>query len=304
MVTDAALLLAVVGTPVVVIELHLGAKGVISLASNPPAPMPVNWRPCGVRAGKVLNRPLTSRITGPSAMEFQVAAHTAFDGQLTGATNEVWFLLRRGNAVAGNLTDRCAPVCILQLRGSRMKRLLLIVSFLLAACDGGNPITPSAPNEVPAALSVSNTCTLANGNTAERGFDEYGYNRCAHIFNGTFEGWCAAKGQVPDCAGVAGSTNLIMKWNEEWDRGNATGWTAGPYAANLDNETRGTYLDGTPFSEHFMTRWDAGCVASGGTESSNGGQCIWGQFEILMDQGTEAGEHLWWAKLTPAGYGN
>lgn len=186
-----------------------------------------------------------------------------------------------------------------------MKRLLILVPFLLAACDGGNPITTSAPNAVHAAKGVPNTCTLANGNTATMGFDEFGYNRCAHMFNGTYAGWCAARGNPnPDCGGVKGSTKLIMKWNEEWDRGNATGWAAGPYAANLDNETRGNYLDGTPFSEHFKTRWDSGCDTSGGVVSTNGGSCIWGPFEILMDQGTEGGDHMWWTKLTPAGYGN
>jgi hypothetical protein len=95
-----------------------------------------------------------------------------------------------------------------------------------------------------------------------------------------------------------------MKWNEEWDRGNAEGWANAPYNAYLDNEARGAYLDGTPFSEHFKTRWDAGCVASSGAASTNGGSCIWGQFEVLMDQGKEGGVHTWWTKLSPAGYGN
>jgi len=198
-----------------------------------------------------------------------------------------------------------------------MKRLLCILPFLLAACDSG----VTGPRE-SVALSASTmsakggSCTLASGKVASTGFDKYGYNRCAHIFNGTFEGYCAARGGGPSCGGVEGTTKLIMKWNEEWDRGNAEGWTKSPYAAYLDNEMRGTYLDGTPFSEHFKTRWDAGCVATFIPDepgipgsgfpgvSTNGGACIWEQFEVLMDQGTENGEHIWWTKLTPAGYGN
>ncbi|MBI3567815.1 MAG: hypothetical protein HY084_06380 [Gemmatimonadetes bacterium] len=187
-----------------------------------------------------------------------------------------------------------------------MKRLLFVIPIVLAAC--GTAPTESREQLVPLASSASakggGSCQLANGNSANQGFDQYGYNRCAHLFNGTFAGYCAARGAAPDCGGVDGSTTLIMKWNEEWDRGNATSWNDGPYDAYLDNETRGHYLDGTAFSEHFKTRWDAGCVASGGVVSTNGGSCIWGAFEVLMDQGTEAGAHVWWTKLTPAGYGN
>lgn len=188
-----------------------------------------------------------------------------------------------------------------------MKRLLLVLPFLFAACDSGvtNP-TESAVLKTATLAAKGGTCTLANGNVASTGFDAYGYNRCAHIFNGSWGGYCTEpkRNAEPDCYGVLRTTKLIMKWNEEWDRGNAEKWLKPPYAAYLDNEIRGNYLDGTPFSEHFKTRWDAGCVSSRGTVSGNGGSCIWGRFEVLMDHGKEAGEHLWWAKLTPAGYGN
>jgi hypothetical protein len=187
-----------------------------------------------------------------------------------------------------------------------MKRLLLVLPILLAACDSGIVTPTETAVRAPASMMAARggSCTLANGNVAATGFDQYGYNRCAHLFNGTLEGYCAARNQGPTCGGASGSTKLIMKWNEEWDRGNAEGWSKPPYAAHLDNEFNGTYVDGTPFSEHFKTKWDAGCVASHGLFSSNGGSCVWNQFEILMDQGTEAGEHFWWTKLTPAGYGN
>lgn len=200
-----------------------------------------------------------------------------------------------------------------------MTRLVTVLSAILftAACSEMSNTTPTTLTTLtaPATLGTSNltaqtvrggSCTLANGNTASPGFDQYGYNRCAHIFNGAWEGYCTEpkRNAPPDCYGVKRDTKLNMKWNEEWDRGNATGWSQGPYDAYLDNETKGYYVDGTPFSEHFKTRWDAGCVASSGTSSSNGGECIWGAFEVLMYQGKEDGFHFWWTKLTPAGYGN
>lgn len=186
-----------------------------------------------------------------------------------------------------------------------MKRLLFALPFLLAACEVSTVLpTAMSPSATISASSAKNTCTLINGNVVATGFDEFGYNRCARNFNGTFGGWCAKMGQAPDCAGVLGSTKLIMKWNAGWDLGNFEGWTSASYDAWLDNEIRGNYLDGTPFSEHFKTHWDAGCTASGGVTSSNGGTCIWGLFEVLMDQGTEGGVHTWWAKLSPAGFGS
>ena len=188
--------------------------------------------------------------------------------------------------------------------GDSMKRFLLVLPFLLAACDSG-VTAPAGVTLRPVIKSgTEGTCTLANGNTAATGFDQYGYNRCAHQFVGTYGSWCEARGQDEDCGGVKGSTKLVMKWNEEWDRGNAENWANPPYAAWENNEARGFYLDGTPFSEHFKTRWDAGCVSSDGASSTNGGDCIWGQFEILMDHGMEDGVHTWWTKLNPAGYGN
>jgi len=186
-----------------------------------------------------------------------------------------------------------------------MKRLLLTLPFILAACAGDSAApTENAVLKTATLAANGGTCTTAAGKVVATGFDQFGYNRCAHLFNGTFGGYCAARNAAPTCGGVAPTSKLVMKWNEEWDRGNAEKWLNPPYVAWLDNEARGTYLDSTPYSEHFKTRWDAGCVASHGSVSTNGGACIWNQFEILMDHGKEAGAHFWWTKLTPAGYGN
>lgn len=191
-----------------------------------------------------------------------------------------------------------------------MKRLLLVLPFVIAACDGGStaPTSPAMARVNAGAISLGvnakNTCTVPIRGVltvVAVGYDSYGYNRCAEIFNGTFAGYCAEQGAPADCAGFLGSTSLIMKWNAEWDRGNAEKWSKPPYAANLDNEIKGSLLDGTPFSEHLKVTWDAGCAA--GTPAA-GATCIWGPFLVLMDQGTQDGAHIWWTKWTPAGYGS
>src|SRR5574337_384072 len=72
------------------------------------------------------------------------------------------------------------------------------------------------------------------------GFDQYGYNRTARVFVGTGISWCMAKvGDEAWCTNYLGpyaNDHLVMKWNKEWDRGNAEGWSNPPYDAWTDNE--------------------------------------------------------------------
>ncbi len=140
----------------------------------------------------------------------------------------------------------------------------------------------------------------------ENGFDEFGYNRTARNFNGTGLSWCLAKGLTKEwCNNYLGSSvndKLIMKWNAEWDRGNAENWSKPPYSAWTDNEWNGMVKGGSGSVWHYKIAWDETC-AKGGTPSA-GGYCIWGQFKVLMDQGKDATGHFILDKSTPAGYGS
>lgn len=139
--------------------------------------------------------------------------------------------------------------------------------------------------------------------TAANGFDEFGYNRQARIFVGPASGWCLERGDPANCLGVYSSAHLTMKWNAEWDRGNEEGWAKPPYAAWLNNEWNGNVPGGSGWSEVFKTVWDQGCADSG-VPSRSGSWCIWGQFAVLMDQGTTPDNiHEWWTHANPAGYG-
>ncbi len=189
---------------------------------------------------------------------------------------------------------------------TRARMLVALVAVAsLAACSENSVTNLRSPDSSPSLSSSGGSCSVPVGGVLTQvstGPDQYGYNRCAHIFVGTYGSYCAQRGAPDNCGGVDGSTKLTMKWTPEWDRGNATAW-ADPNGYNgawLDNEA-----NGADFSEHFKTRWDAGCVSSGGAASTAGNTCIWGQFEVLMDQGKTAGEHVWYAnKVKPAGYGN
>ncbi len=136
------------------------------------------------------------------------------------------------------------------------------------------------------------------------GFNQYGYNYVARIFNGTGTSWCLAKNLSPACLGIYSPDKLVMKWNAEWDRGNDEGWLNPPYNAWTDNEWNGK-KGGSGAVWHYKIVWTGPCGADY-TPLPNGSYCIWGQFAVLMDQGSDPNYgpgHLWFARANPNGYG-
>lgn len=138
-------------------------------------------------------------------------------------------------------------------------------------------------------------------------FDQYRYNDTARIFNGTGSSWCLARGASADCLGAYSPDKLVMKWNAEWDRGNSENWGNPPYAAWINNEWNGKGVPGGSGAVwHYKIKWVPPCGADG-TELPDGGYCIWGQFDVLMDQGVDPSLgpiHQWFAHAVPTGYGN
>jgi hypothetical protein len=135
------------------------------------------------------------------------------------------------------------------------------------------------------------------------GFDEYGYNPTARNFVGAADG--VDRNLDGTVWGDPTYTNdhLKMKWNAEWDRGNAKGWSdTDDYRAWIDNQWNGKKPDGSGEVWHYKIKWIGACGADG-TPTSNGGYCIWGQFEVLMSHGTIANQHFWDAHSVPTGFG-
>jgi hypothetical protein len=162
-------------------------------------------------------------------------------------------------------------------------------------------------------MVVATGIVAVNGNTGDNslaaagGYDQYGYNRTARSFNGTGSSWCVAGGQAANCMGAYSADKLVMKWNAEWDRGNAENWSKPPYTgAWNDNEWNGKgVVAGSGAVWHYKTKWIGECGADY-TPLADGGYCIWGQFEAVMDQGVDPNigpGHTWYAKATPNGYG-
>lgn len=173
-----------------------------------------------------------------------------------------------------------------------MKRLIVVaVALALVACSERQPTA--------ARTGVS------FGQAGPQGFDQYGYNRTARIFNGTGASWSLAKGLPADYLGAYANDKLVMKWNAEWDRGVAEHWGNPPYAASENNEWNGNCAGCSGAVWHYKITWVGPCGADG-APLADGGYCIWGEFETLMDQGRDPSfgpGHLWFAHASPNGYG-
>ena len=139
---------------------------------------------------------------------------------------------------------------------------------------------------------------------AAGGFDQYGYNDTARIFNGTASNWCLAGGQAADCMGIYSNDKLVMKWNAQWDNCNDNGYADPKYClgAWTNNEWNGNVPGGSGVTEHYKIIW----VGPEGQNSPYwvaGGYSVWGNYEVIMDQGTDTTGHVWYAHGIPNGYG-
>jgi len=142
------------------------------------------------------------------------------------------------------------------------------------------------------------------------GFDEWGYNHTARNFVGTGWSWCMGKvGDETWCESYLGpyaDDRLVMKWNAEWDRGNAENWSNPPYDAWCSNQWNGKFPGGSGETWQYKQVWDQGCADTGVPSSGavkGTTYCIWGSFAVIMSHGNYDGQHMWDVLAHPAGYG-
>src|SRR5680860_1678202 len=57
----------------------------------------------------------------------------------------------------------------------------------------------------------SGTLVDSSGNTITTGYDDWGYNYQAHVFNGLYENYSR-----PATVVTVGDENLVMKWSDNW----------------------------------------------------------------------------------------
>ncbi|QQG47748.1 MAG: hypothetical protein HY044_01505 [Candidatus Woesebacteria bacterium] len=133
------------------------------------------------------------------------------------------------------------------------------------------------------------------------GFDQFGYNYQARIFSGLADGVDKnLDGKVWGDPTYA-KDHLVMKWSKAWNdaRFNGASWTPDAYE---DNEWNGKVPGGSGEVWHYKIVW-VGPELEKSQYWRTGGYAIWGQFEVIMDQGSVANEHFWNAHSSPNGYG-
>lgn len=154
-------------------------------------------------------------------------------------------------------------------------------------------------------VSISAMFVFATSVSA-KGFDQSGYNDRANLFNGTVMQWCMDKtnnqSYCNSVYGFWGNDKLMMKWNDEWNRGNDENWANPPYKAWLSNLYNGRVPNGSGEVWHYKIVW-VGDYTQNPNLVPEGGYGVWGQFAVIMDQGVNDTGHVWYTLAKPAGYG-
>nr|MBI5455627.1 hypothetical protein [Candidatus Levybacteria bacterium] len=152
-------------------------------------------------------------------------------------------------------------------------------------------------------IGVILVLTLAVSVHAAGGFDQYGYNDQARVFVGPADGVDKVlDGKIWGGYETYANDHLVMRWNAAWDACNANPTPENCQGAWTDNEWNGMVPNGSGETWHYKIVWIGSCGADY-TPMSNGGYCIWGQYEMILSQGTAGGEHFWDVLAKPAGYG-
>jgi len=151
-----------------------------------------------------------------------------------------------------------------------------------------------------AVLCVSVAPAFAQGG----GFDEFGYNYQARVFVGKADGVDRVLDDKIWGDPTYANDWLVMKWSKGWDDARFHGAPWGPDAWET-NEWNGMNPDGSQSVWHYKIIW-VGPELESSPYWREGGYAIWGQFEVIMDQGIDpsiAEGHIWFALATPNGFG-
>ena len=133
------------------------------------------------------------------------------------------------------------------------------------------------------------------------GFDQFGYNYTARLFQGALDGADRNLDETYWGDSTYAKDRLVMKWSKAWDNARFHGADWGPDAW-VDNEFNGKVQGGSGEVWHYKIVW-VGPELEESDYWREGGEPIWGQFEVIFSQGTKANEHFWEFHTKPAGYG-
>jgi hypothetical protein len=179
------------------------------------------------------------------------------------------------------------------LKGFILMAIFAIASLFLVSCSADNaPTGPALDNTVIAQVSAKE---------APGGFDEFGYNYNAGIFNGKADGVDKILDSKVWGDPAYANDHLVMKYSKAWTAAKFNGEPWGPDAW-CSNEWNGSVAGGSGENWHYKIVW-VGALLENSPYWKDKGYPIWGQFEVILSQGKTPEGHFWETHANPAGYG-
>lgn len=136
----------------------------------------------------------------------------------------------------------------------------------------------------------------------DKGYDAYGYNYGARIFNGDADGVDRIDDGKLWGDPTYAADHLVMKWSKAWDDAKFNGKPWGPDAWTT-NEWNGMGPDGTQETAHYKIVW-VGPELESSVYWRDGGYAVWGEFEVIDDHGKTPDGHFRYAHAVPNGLGS
>ena len=155
----------------------------------------------------------------------------------------------------------------------------------------------------------SGAITDVAGNPVRTGFDQYGYNYQAHIFNGLYENFSRPQTPVTE-----GNVTLQMKWSDTWlsnkdcdfngklDRGLGGNGPQGISQGWLTNHEQGSY-EGTDGEMHHYSYFVKIVYMPSGCDAAN---VIWGVYCVIEEVSNDPAGGLYGTyrtRIVPPGLG-
>lgn len=202
-----------------------------------------------------------------------------------------------------------------------MQRRLFVLALVFSLALIGVSIASAGGGKKNTCTTIQSGELLASdGSVIVTGYDKWGYNYQAHLFNG---GYCDAYRDAAWCQAYK-EDSLLMKWNDAWlsnkdcdgdgllDRHYGFPSYIGSGAWETNHQA-GTYLDSNGKTQHWTyfvkiiaapadaTKTDGKWYAADGTEI---GPDIWGEFIIIQEVYNDTGAALHGIQYkSPAGPG-
>lgn len=173
-----------------------------------------------------------------------------------------------------------------------MRRFIASLSSaaLLASLLAGPALAAPPPSDHDNCVTIQGGTLLDSaGNPFVLGYDQFGYNYQAHMFNGTYDSSDRNLDGLywgnPASADYA-DDSLIMKWSDTWlanvdcngdgklDRGLVDGVVGGISKGWLTNQNEGDYTDPAGVVQHYTYFAKIVWVGSGG---------LWGAYDIIEE---------------------